>query len=280
MMKKDKKKKDVGEDYSNFALRLVLICTILILGSSIIFAFRNNFIEDDKKKEEMEVDQELIDLLYSYVAYGKEIKSMQYLYVNDTLTKDTFDNFEKVKYAFQLVNENNVNDLTETGFTIDKDTYQKLVNTIFGQDSEIENAKEFEVISTNVLKDSIVNVKYAETQNKYIVTKIKDFDRPMISPVYTKVIDSAVDSTNNTIIIKEKVIFTSVDYDKEGHVSNIKVYKDSFHQKLIKEVTTHVNYPMEEFNFENYLEDAITVTYTFKLSDDGNYYFESSKIEE
>ncbi len=280
MMKKDKKKKDVGEDYSNFALRLVLICTILILGSSIIFAFRNNFIEDDKKKEEMEVDQELIDLLYSYVAYGKEIKSMQYFYVNDTLTKDTFDNFEKVKYAFQLVNENNVNDLTETGFTIDKDTYQKLVNTIFGQDSEIENAKEFEVISTNVLKDSIVNVKYAETQNKYIVTKIKDFDRPMISPVYTKVIDSAVDSTNNTIIIKEKVIFTSVDYDKEGHVSNIKVYKDSFHQKLIKEVTTHVNYPMEEFNFENYLEDAITVTYTFKLSDDGNYYFESSKIEE
>ena len=280
MMKKDKKKKDVGEDYSNFALRLVLICTILILGSSIIFAFRNNFIEDEKKKEEMEVDQELIDLLYSYVAYGKEIKSMQYSYVNDTLTKDTFDNFEKVKYAFQLVNENNVNDLTETGFTIDKDTYQKLVNTIFGQDSEIENAKEFEVISTNVLKDSIVNVKYAETQNKYIVTKIKDFDRPMISPVYTKVIDSAVDSTNNTIIIKEKVIFTSVDYDKEGHVSNIKVYKDSFHQKLIKEVTTHVNYPMEEFNFENYLEDAITVTYTFKLSDDGNYYFESSKIEE
>ncbi len=283
MTKKEKNIKDIGNDYSNFALRLVLICTILILGSSIIFAFRNSFgkEKDTPTEEENKVpDQELIDLLYSYVTYNRYSEDMRYFYVNDRLTKDMFDGYEKGKYAFQLVNENNIDNLTENSFTIDENVYQSLVDTIFGKDSSFDNNKEFEVISTNVFKNSLVSVRYDLESKQYIVTKISDYHESVMKPLYSKIIDAYVDDSNDTITIKEKVIFTSFDYNANGNISKIKVYKDNFHKTLIDEVDNNTNNQIEEFNIDNYLDEAITVTYKFSLGEDSNYYFESSMIEE
>lgn len=283
MTKKEKNIKDIGNDYSNFALRLVLICTILILGSSIIFAFRNSFGKEKDTLTEGEnkvPDQELIDLLYSYVTYNRYSEDMRYFYVNDRLTKDMFDGYEKGKYAFQLVNENNIDNLTENSFTIDENVYQSLVDTIFGKDSSFDNNKEFEVISTNVFKNSLVSVRYDLESKQYIVTKISDYHESVMKPLYSKIIDAYVDDSNDTITIKEKVIFTSFDYNANGNISKIKVYKDNFHKTLIDEVDNNTNNQIEEFNIDNYLDEAITVTYKFSLGEDSNYYFESSMIEE
>lgn len=283
MTKKEKNIKDIGNDYSNFALRLVLICTILILGSSIIFSFRNSFGKENDTLTEGEnkvPDQELIDLLYNYVTYNRYSEDMRYFYVNDRLTKDTFDDSDKVKYAFQLVNENNIENLTENSFTIDKDVYQSFIDTIFGKDSSFDNNKEFEVISTNVFKNSLVSVRYDLESKQYIVTKISDYHESVMKPLYSKIIDAYVDDSNDTITIKEKVIFTSFDYDANGNISKIKVYKDNFHKTLIDEVDNNTNNQIEEFNIDNYLDEAITVTYKFSLGEDSNYYFESSMIEE
>ena len=283
MTKKEKNIKDIGNDYSNFALRLVLICTILILGSSIIFAFRNSFgkEKDTPTEEENKVpDQEVTDLLYSYVTYDRYSDDMRYFYVNDRLTKDMFDGYEKGKYAFQLVNENNIDNLTENSFTIDENVYQSLVDTIFGKDSSFDNNKEFEVISTKKKKNSLVSVRYDLESKQYIVTKISDYHESVMKPLYSKIIDAYVDDSNDTITIKEKVIFTSFDYNANGNISKIKVYKDNFHKTLIDEVDNNTNNQIEEFNIDNYLDEAITVTYKFSLGEDSNYYFESSMIEE
>lgn len=283
MIKREKNKREIGNDYSNFALRLVLICTILILGSSIIFAFRNSFgkEKDTPTEEENKVpDQELINLLYSYVTYNRYSEDMRYFYVNDRLTKDMFDGYEKGKYAFQLVNENNIDNLTENSFTIDENVYQSLVDTIFGKDSSFDNNKEFEVISTNVFKNSLVSVRYDLESKQYIVTKISDYHESVMKPLYSKIIDAYVDDSNDTVTIKEKVIFTSFDYNANGNISKIKVYKDHFHKILIDEVDNNTNNQIEEFNIDNYLDETITVTYKFSLGEDGNYYFESSMIEE
>ena len=108
MKKREKNKRECGNDYSNFALRLVLICTILILGSSIIFAFRNSFgKENDIPQEEGNKvsDQELINLLYSYVTYNRYSEDMRYFYVNDRLTKDMFDGYEK-EFSLELIKKN------------------------------------------------------------------------------------------------------------------------------------------------------------------------------
>ena len=283
MIKREKNKREIGNDYSNFALRLVLICTILILGSSIIFAFRNSFgKENDTPTEEGNKvsDQELINLLYSYVTYNRYSEDMRYFYVNDRLTKDMFDGYEKVKYAFQLVNENNIDNLTENSFTIDENVYQSFIDTIFGKNSSFDNNKEFETISTNVFKNSLVSVKYDAENKQYIVNKISDYHESIMKPLYAKIIDAYVDDSNDTITIKEKVIFTSFDYDANGNISKIKVYKDNFHKTLIDEVDNNTNNQIEEFNIDNYLDEAITVTYKFSLGEDSNYYFESSMIEE
>ena len=88
-----------------------------------------------------------------------------------------------------------------------------------------------------------------------------------MKPLYSKIIDAYVDDSNDTITIKEKVIFTSFDYDANGNISKIKVYKDNFHKTLIDEVDNNTNNQIEEFNIDNYLDEAITVTYKFSLGD-------------
>lgn len=283
MKQKEKKKKDMGDDYSNFALRLVLVCTILILGSSIIFSFRNNFIKNNNEKEDKAVDQELIDKLYGYVTYGREFQEMRYFYVNNILTSDIFDGGEKVKYAFQFVNKDNISDLTSDSFTIDGKLYESFIETIFGENTTYYNLDEFEIVSTNVFENSVVNVKYDPDSDKYLVTKIRDLtvrNDNTIQPFYSKIVDSSINKADNTLSVTEKIFFTRIDYDDNNNVKLIRIYKDCLDQNLIAEINNNTGNQIEEFNMENYLDKAMTVTYTFKLSDDGNYYFDNSKIEE
>lgn len=276
-------KKEEGNNYSNFALRLVLVCTILILGSSIIFSFRNSFVENNDTEDDKVLEQKLLDKLYGYVTYGREFQEMRYFYVNNILTSDIFDDSEKVKYAFQFVDESNISDLTNNSFTIDGKTYESFIETIFGKNTTYYNLTEFEIVSTKVLANSVVRVKYDPESNKYLVTKIRDLNvnsDNAIKSFYSKIIDSNVNKTNNTISITEKIFFTRVGFDDNNNVNSIKIYKDCLDQNLITEINNNTGNQIEEFNMENYLDKGMTITYTFKLSDDGNYYFDNSKIEE
>ena len=142
---------------------------------------------------------------------------------------------------------------------------------------------EFEIVSTNVFENSVVNVKYDPDSDKYLVTKIRDLtvrNDNTIQPFYSKIVDSSINKADNTLSVTEKIFFTRIDYDDNNNVKLIRIYKDCLDQNLIAEINNNTGNQIEEFNMENYLDKAMTVTYTFKLSDDGNYYFDNSKIEE
>lgn len=278
--------KNESTTYSNFALRLVLVCTILILGSTIIFAFNQNFKKGKEEKTESKEDtseKDLINKLYQYVSYGRDLQPMTYFFQNKELTNETFDALEKVRYAFQLANKKEVFDLTDKGFKVLGDTYKGWIEEIFGKGTPFDNSKTITLYTNDLLKNSIVNIEYNQKANQYIVTKENGFikeDKDEIQDYYTKMDTYHIDPINHTIQIDEKVIFVGKEWNVSNKISNIKVYKDIYKTKLIQEIKEPTKEVLKDFRIEDYWSDAATISYTFQLGEDNNYYFSSSKIEE
>lgn len=278
--------KDKSTTYSNFALRLILVCTILILGSTIIFTVNQNFRKDKEEKiENKEEDKEkkLVNKLYHYVSYGRDLQPMTYFFQNKEITSETFDNLEKVRYAFQMANKKEVFDLTDKGFKVLGDTYKKWIEEIFGKETTFDNSKTITLYTNDLLKNSIVNIEYNPTSNQYVVTKEDGFvkeNKDGIQDYYTKMDTYHIDSTNGTIEIVEKAIFVDKEWDVNNKISNIKVYKDIYKKQLIQEIKTPTKETLKSFRIEDYWEDAASIHYTFKLGEDNHYYFYSSRIVE
>lgn len=273
--------------YSNFVLQLVLVCTILILGSTIIYAFRSDLIPTKKDNTELETKEDsqkkLVDQLYQYVTYGRDLQPMYYFFKNKEITSESFDNMEKVAYAFQLANKDEIMDFTEQGFTVNGDVYKKWIETIFGKDTLFDNSKPLTLYTNDLLKNSIVNIEYNKEKDQYIVTRENGFvsDKDdKISNFYAKFNKYDINNDDNTITIEEKVIFTGKKWNNDNIISNIKVYRDIYHTKLIDEIKNPTQEQIQKFDINDYLKDANTITYTFKMDEDNNYYFYSSKVEE
>lgn len=274
--------------YSNFALRLILVCTILILGSTVIFALNssleNNKTEKGNSAPENNEEKELINKLYRYVSYGRELQPMYYFIKNKELTKDTFDNYEKVGYAFQFASKSNVKDLTDKGFTVDGAVYKEWIETIFGKGTTYDNSKVVTLFTNSVLKNSIVNIEYNKEKDQYVVTKIDGFIKEKnlgIDNFYYKLDSYNIDNVNKDITIKEKFIFVAKELSNDQKsINNIKVYKDIYQTKLIDEIKKPTKERIKKFSINSYLEDANVIAYTFKLDEDNNYYLYSTKVSE
>lgn len=273
-------------NYTDFVLKLMLIATILIIASAIIFSVNNNFINNIEKNDVKVDDSEkkLINKLYGYVTYGRDIQPMYYFFRNKEINYEDFDNKEKVAYAFQLANESNVTDLTERSFTVSGETYKVWIEEIFGKDTPFDNSNLITLhIDNGLLKNSIVEIKYDRDKDQYNVTKINGYikEKEKIESFYSELFDYNIDNSDKTITIREKVIFVAKELSNDlKSITNIKVYKDLYQTKLIDEIKKPTKKQIENFKLNNYAEDANIITYTFKVDEEGNYYFYSSKIEE
>ncbi len=276
-------KKDKG--YSSFVLKLMLVCTILILGSCIIFAitprFMKNVLNIDNK-DQLSPEQKLINQLYGYVTYGRDLEPMYYFLKNDRLTSDTVDGLAKVRYAFQLVTEEDILDMNDNSFEIAGSKYQSYIEQIFGIGTNYKKDKPVTLYVNQIYNNAIISISYNKDKDTYTVTKINGFINNQDNKIklfYTKLDGYNIDNANNIITIKEKVIYTEPIYDDKGTVTTINVYKDNRHSNIIDEIKNPNNKLIKTFSIDNYLNDASTVTYTFKKDVNDNYYFDSSIIE-
>ena len=276
-------KKDKG--YSSFVLKLMLVCTILILGSCIIFAitprFMKNVLNIDNK-DQLSPEQKLINQLYGYVTYGRDLEPMYYFLKNDQLTSDTVDGLAKVRYAFQLVTEEDILDMNDNSFEIAGSKYQSYIEQIFGIGTNYKKDKPVTLYVNQIYSNAIISISYNKDKDTYTVTKINGFINNQDNKIklfYTKLDGYNIDNENNIITIKEKVIYTEPIYDDKGTVTTINVYKDNRHSNIIDEIKNPNNKLIKTFSIDNYLNDASTVTYTFKKDVNDNYYFDSSIIE-
>lgn len=279
-------RKDRDTSYSNFVMKLMLVCTILILGSAIIFSF-NSALKKDKKdnkqEEELTSEEKLINKLYGYVTFGRDEQLMNYFYQFKELTTDTFEGLEKVKYAFNLLEEDKLNKIDDKTYSIDADIYNSYIKTMFGENTTYDNSKEVSIFTNKILKNSIMTISFDKEKNQYIISRINGFKKTdeQIKPFYYKLEDYNIDNANKQITINEKFIFVEKEISENGKdITGINIYKDIYHEKILKSIDYPSTSQIEKFNYNDYIKDGGSITYTFKLDNNNNYYFYSSNINE
>lgn len=233
-------------------------------------------------KDQLSPEQKLINQLYGYVTYGRDLEPMYYFLKNDQLTSDTVDGLAKVRYAFQLVTEEDILDMNDNSFEIAGSKYQSYIEQIFGIGTNYKKDKPVTLYVNQIYNNAIISISYNKDKDTYTVTKINGFINNQDNKIklfYTKLDGYNIDNENNIITIKEKVIYTEPIYDDKGTVTTINVYKDNRHSNIIDEIKNPNNKLIKTFSIDNYLNDASTVTYTFKKDVNDNYYFDSSIIE-
>lgn len=277
-------RKNRDTSYSNFVMKLMLVCTILILGSAIIFSF-NTFMNnknEEKKDYKTKDNQNIAEKLYSYITFDRTLEPTYYFYQNKELNYENFDALEKVRYAFGLLNEKELTKKDDRTYTIDAGIYNGYIETIFGKNTNYDNSKEVIVITNKIVKNSIMSISYDKDNNQYIITRINGFknNEDKIKNYYYELNSYDIDSNNKTITIKENFMFVNKEYsNNDKDLTSIKFYRDIYQEDLIKEIDYPTNDFIKNFKFSDYVKDSGIITYTFKMDDENNYYFYSSKIE-
>ncbi len=277
--------KERDTSYSNFVMKLMLVCTILILGSAIIFSFNTALGHKDTKEEEnieKDTNKSIIDTLYGYITFNRDVEPTYYFYQNNELNYEKFDALEKVRYAFGLLDEKQVTKKDDRTYSIDAGIYNGYIETIFGKNTVHDNSKEVVIMTNKIVKNSIMSISFDKDNNEYVITRINGFkpNNDKIKNYYYKLNSYDIDNDNKTITIKENFMFVNKEYsDNDKDITSIKLYRDIYQEDLIKEIDYPTNDFIKKFKFDDYAKDSGIITYTFKMDEENNYYFYSSKIE-
>ncbi len=279
------KRKERDTSYSNFVMKLMLVCTILILGSAIIFSFNTALGRKNTKEEEKvekDTNKSIIDTLYGYITFNRDIEPTYYFYQNKELNYEEFDALEKIRYAFGLLDEKQVTKKDDRTYSIDAGIYNGYIETIFGKNTVYDNSKEVVIMTNKIVKNSIMSISFDKDNNEYVITRINGFkpNNDKIKNYYYKLNSYDIDNDNKTITIKENFMFVNKEYsDNDKDITSIKLYRDIYQEDLIKEIDYPTNDFIKKFKFDDYAKDSGIITYTFKMDEENNYYFYSSKIE-
>jgi len=265
---------DSGKRNSSAGIIAVLVIIVLALGSYIIYdkvlsSPKDNVVDNNKDNKDNDVveDKELalndytVVKLYGYVI-NQDDDIKDYFHSNSELTNKTVSNEMKLRIAYQANGKGQykyskvISGLNpQTVYTADVNVILGQINEIFGGDNGYAHNNEG---IQGALGADCGELKYVQSQNNYELKIGKGCGSIVGHAIYTKLVKAL--KTSDTIVLTEKSYVFSA-----GNT-----YKDFTQNKQL--IASNVN-PSDE-----YFDKGSTVTYTFKLSDNGTYYFDNSKI--
>ena len=283
--KKKKNKKEIPAS--------VAIITSLLIGFIVFLvtdAIINKKVEPEKKsKVSIDVNDQTVQTLYSYVTYGTSgIRNDKFI-KEDIVDISSFNNEEKFYYALQFAKledfttDNIKNNQNQVLYYIPDTTIRKYMEKFFGPDikyqtdSLITNPFNFQVANQNIGMMTYINEKKSFETVFYGISENKN--TKVIKPYYTKLVEASKNTDDLTYELKEKIVYTSVEKDA-NNTYKVSVFKDYNHGELIESRNNLTEAQLTEnlIRIDNYLEQAKTITYNFKTNND-NIYFYNSIIE-
>lgn len=267
---------------------IVIIIICLIIGITTFFITNKMINKDDKEEKEstvLSLNDQSVQILYNYVKYGtKETKNDKFI-KNKEVTLQSFTNQEKFYYSLQFVSSS---DFKETeGFDGDNKIYFISNKTIdeymikfFGP--TVKYSKDIEMLYTFDFKingNNTAKIKYNSEKEGFdaiFTSNEENNEETGIKSFYTK-LDSALQTEDNKIIIKEKVIYTEI--VNNNNIYTINIYKDYSHNILIGTLNNikQEELSTKEIDIDKYKSTSI-VEYVFNNNND-TYYFKSSSIK-
>ena len=289
----DSPKKIRKQRNSKTVALVVVIILSLLIGIGVFLGSNALFNPNGKKKDntptsiQLDLNNENVDILYHYVTYGTRNKRYEKFIKNSSVTLKDFTNEEKLYYALQFAQ---VEDFVFTKkfdaeenkiYSISKlkiDEYMKRFfgdNVVYATNDEIVYPFSFRINGKNVGE-----MTYSQTRKGY-ETVFKEFQddyksTDIVEPYYAKLV-SAEQNVDNSITLKEKIVYTSL--EEENGVYTLSIYKD-YNKTSILEKKSNLTLEQLKQNpikVEDY-PSAATIEYNFGLSLSNNYYFTSSKI--
>lgn len=277
------------KEKSNKGIIIVLSIVIIVLLGTIVYMFINgNFvgnktidkeIEDPSKKEEnvtiedsslskeenLSLNDTEVQKLYNYVK--ADIATEEYFASNDVISNKTMKNDIKLRIAFisNDTSQYKFDGSVENGniYIAEPNIILNQINEIFGDDNGYNHVTE-EVI---ILQIACNSLKYNPSRNVYELYVGNGCGDASNYTVNKKLVSAK--KINDTLVLTEKMYVYARDYDD----SAFNVYKDlAMKQMIASSVNTNLD------DNQEYYDKGATITYTFKLSENNNYYFDNSKI--
>ncbi|MBR2677925.1 MAG: hypothetical protein IKE63_00715 [Bacilli bacterium] len=290
----------IGDDFENNGkqnkidrkIAIIIVIVVSIFFGLLVFFISNAIIGKNEKEPpkvdtQVNLDDENVKILYSYVAYKDNGYGNDKFLKEKSVTSNSFTNEDKLFYALQFVDPN---DLVYDGQKTDQG--QKIYNLsitkiktylqrFFGSDNSISPVDEFEYkfdFSINGL--SLAKLTYSEEEQDYKVVFMKEEEKTeeLVRPYYTK-LSSATKKADGTLILNEKVIYTT--FVNENDVYKINIYKDFEHTTLLEMLQNIKKEDLiaKPISLEKYEDKSATISYIFKINSiNRNYYFDSSSI--
>ena len=264
---------------ASFGIICILLIIVLCLGGYIAYdkglIFSKGNVEDknndnnkDNKDNDVVEDKELalndytVVKLYGYVI-NQDDNIKDYFHSNSELTNKTVSNEMKLRIAYQANGKGQykyskvINGLNpQTVYTADVNVILGQINEIFGSDNGYSHNNQG---ISGMIGSDCGTVKYNQNQNVYELKTEPGCGGITTYYVVTKLVKAI--KTKDSIVLTEKSYVTYNDKT---------ITKDLTQNSPV--IATNAN-PSDE-----YFDKGSTVTYTFKLSDNGTYYFDNSKI--
>lgn len=288
-MKMDQMKASHFDKKSLIAPIIIVVLLSLAVGLIIFYVTNPLFNEPETGPfvQELQLTDNNVRILYDYVTYNIDGNRNSTFLMKETVTKDNMSNEDKLYYALQFANPE---DYVSTGkkdedknqiFNISDKKIDEYMQRFFGSNVSYSKVKKMDY-TLNVGEDFkyVGKLTYSYENKGYdmIITKEEDDEtkKEYVKPFYTKLVKANL-YEDQSIELQEKVIYTKVIEDNDLYA--IKVYGDLHYHNLIDSRNNLTESQMKNsvFNMNEYMNEASTVTYTFKTEND-KYYFYSSII--
>ena len=273
---------------------VIILFIIIVLGltsyicydKGIIF---NNNIEEEKKQVDKTEEAKIEEISINDERFIKIYESLkEYTYDENRINGDKDFNYDELGEigvstltANDFIKTDELNEWQEPYYTFSSNTLLNNLKDLFGEDISFS----FDSIIGRVYDNTAINpdgkcisIENYNSENnnyqiKFSLCSDSDTNVPIIIP--RKIISAK--KNDDTILVEEKAIYY---YEEWGRYN---IYKDKDLTELIDSKnfdTNNENIKNETISVSDYLDEASTITHTFKLNKDTNkYYFVSSVIK-
>ena len=277
-------------DKKSLVAPIIIVILLAVAIGLIIFYITNPLFNEPQEGpyvQELQLTDNNVRILYNYVSYSADGNRNDVFVMNSSVTKENMPSKDKLYYALQFASPE---DFVSTGkrdddnnqiFNISDNKVDSYMKRFFGNSVTYSKVKKMDY-TLNFSEDHkyIGTLTYSYDNKGYdtILNKIdeEDDEEEYVKPFYGKLVKASL-FEDQTMELQEKVIYTKVLEDDDLYT--IKVYGDLHYHNLIETRNNLTKSQLKNsvFNMNEYMNEASTVTYTFKTEND-KYYFYGSNL--
>ena len=273
---------------NNFIVKIILLIVIVLALGFGVYFLSSLFFNGGKKEAPKEsisttlsVDDPEIRELYEKVTYGRDSNTLNKYLKEQFVSLKDFSNYEKYYFALSGLKEKDLEEGEEKRYySISDRRMEELMQSYFGKKvSYLQQGSIPIVLMEGFQAGNTLSLTYDVNQKKYQTTLTTTPPlKEKIIPVSMYSLESA-SMEDDVITLVERVIYIKSSISK--NIVNYQVYRDYNHTMLIDSGKNipYADYQKDPITIDQYKKQGNIITYQFKKSSDG-YYFYQSSIEE